>query len=258
MHIIKSMISAFSMYSKIPMPQIEWTEKNRKYSLCFFPLIGVILAFFMLLWYKLRFIFDVNDFFYGVGCTAISFFITGGIHLDGFADVMDAKSSCSTKEKMFKIMSDPHIGAFASINVTIYLLLQTAFFSEIQNMDMLVIISLGFIQSRALSAFAAVTFKNAKKQGALCNFTKPADKKITIIVQSIFLFLTFIIMLKVNLICAILIILSGLIVFINYKIFSYKKFGGITGDLAGYFLQKYEIVILATTVFFYKIMEILI
>ena len=27
---------AFSMFSKIPMPQAEWTEENMKYMLCFF------------------------------------------------------------------------------------------------------------------------------------------------------------------------------------------------------------------------------
>ena len=29
---------AFSMFSKIPVPQAEWTEENMKYMLCFFHL----------------------------------------------------------------------------------------------------------------------------------------------------------------------------------------------------------------------------
>ena len=31
-----------AMYSKIPMPRVEWNEKNMKYAMCFFPLVGVV------------------------------------------------------------------------------------------------------------------------------------------------------------------------------------------------------------------------
>ena len=35
---------AFSMFSKIPVPQAEWTEENMKYMLCFFPFIGTAIG----------------------------------------------------------------------------------------------------------------------------------------------------------------------------------------------------------------------
>ena len=42
MKFLEPMIVAFSMYSKIPMPRIEWNKENMKYTMCFFPLIGVV------------------------------------------------------------------------------------------------------------------------------------------------------------------------------------------------------------------------
>ena len=42
MSIIKSMVIAFSMYSQIPMPHLELDEKDMKYVMGFFPLIGLI------------------------------------------------------------------------------------------------------------------------------------------------------------------------------------------------------------------------
>lgn len=42
MSIIKSLVIAFSMYSKIPMPHLELDEKDMKYVMGFFPLIGLI------------------------------------------------------------------------------------------------------------------------------------------------------------------------------------------------------------------------
>ena len=35
---------AFSMYSKIPMPQCDWTDDNMKYVMCFFPWIGAVIG----------------------------------------------------------------------------------------------------------------------------------------------------------------------------------------------------------------------
>ena len=47
---IKSLISAFLMYSRIPMPQIEWKEENRRYALGFFPLVGAVIGGMLILW----------------------------------------------------------------------------------------------------------------------------------------------------------------------------------------------------------------
>lgn len=41
--------------------------------------------------------------------------ITGGLHLDGLADVSDGLFSCRDKERMFEIMKDSRIGAFGVI-----------------------------------------------------------------------------------------------------------------------------------------------
>ena len=36
MNLLKNIAVAFSMYSKIPMPQFAWTKENMRYALCFF------------------------------------------------------------------------------------------------------------------------------------------------------------------------------------------------------------------------------
>ena len=41
---MRSLIIAFSMYSRIPMPRCEWDERGMKYSMCFFPLVGAVLG----------------------------------------------------------------------------------------------------------------------------------------------------------------------------------------------------------------------
>lgn len=53
MKCLESLIVAFSMYSKIPMPQITWTKENMKNTLCYFPLIGAVIGALLWLWYWL-------------------------------------------------------------------------------------------------------------------------------------------------------------------------------------------------------------
>ena len=35
--LLNAMVISFAMYSKIPMPRVEWSKENMKYSMCFFP-----------------------------------------------------------------------------------------------------------------------------------------------------------------------------------------------------------------------------
>ena len=41
---LRSVIIAFSMYSRIPMPKTEWDERAMRYAMCFFPLVGAVLG----------------------------------------------------------------------------------------------------------------------------------------------------------------------------------------------------------------------
>ena len=44
---------AFAMYSKIPMPGTEWTKDHMKYSMCFFPFVGVAVGLVEYGWFLL-------------------------------------------------------------------------------------------------------------------------------------------------------------------------------------------------------------
>ena len=37
MDLIRSLAIAFSMYSRVPVPQVEWSERSMKYTFLFFP-----------------------------------------------------------------------------------------------------------------------------------------------------------------------------------------------------------------------------
>ena len=236
MNIIKAFVIAFSIYSKIPMPQFEWKEEEMKYMLCFFPWIGAVIGGCLYLWNVICGRLGIGILCYTVVGTAIPLLITGGFHVDGFMDTMDAFHSYQPKERKLEILKDAHIGAFAVIMLAVYGLLYMGAFSEINNPMLLRVVCCVFFLSRCLSGISVVSFPSAKKEGMLYLFANNADKKR---VKSIlYLQGAFCIgvMLMQSVWAGLSVTASALFAFAYYRYRAKKDFGGITGDTAGYFV----------------------
>ena len=245
---LKSLVSAFLMYSRIPSPKVAWKEENRRYALGWFPLIGAVIGGLLMLWRMICTHFGCGQMLFAAIAVLLPVWITGGIHLDGFCDVTDARASYADREKRLSIMSDPHIGSFAVIRVCLYLILHTALFTQISNIQGTAVIACSFVISRSFSGFSAVTFRCAKKDGTLQDFVKPAHRFLTIVMVCAFALTAFILMMAASIPCALSAFCCALIIFLYYKHIAYKEFGGTTGDLCGWFLQICEITMLAAVI----------
>lgn len=236
MRIIKSFIIAFSMYSTIPMPQFEWKDEDMKYMLCFFPWVGAVIGICVYLWKMVCARFEIGSLCYACLGTAIPLLITGGFHVDGFMDTMDAFHSYQPKEKKLEILKDSHIGAFAVIMLGTYGLIYLGAFSQIRNKDLLQIACAGFCMARVLSGISVVSFPAAKKEGMLYHFADSAQKNIV----KIFLYLQGILcigfMLWRSFYAGLIVCAAALGAFAYYYRRCKKELGGITGDTAGYFV----------------------
>ena len=132
MSIIKSIIVAFSMYSRIPMPRFNWNSKDMKYHLIFFPWVGAVIGGLEYGWQKLSYEFNISYIVFTLIALVIPVIVTGGFHVDGYMDTSDALASWGDKEKRLEILKDSHVGAFAVIRlITLGIIL----FSAIYSMD---------------------------------------------------------------------------------------------------------------------------
>jgi len=244
------------MYSRIPMPKIEWNEKNRRYSLCFFPAIGVVIGLLIVLWQLICDKLGFGDFMFGAVVVLINILVTGGIHLDGFCDTCDARASWGDRARKLEILKDSHIGAFAAIKLGVYLIVCTAALSELNSFAGAVIIGCGYVLSRTLSGLTAVTFKAAKKEGTLQSFTLPAHRKITISVLVVVAAFSCAAMMFVSFQTGVFAAAAAILTVMYYHYIAYKEFGGITGDLAGWFLQMCELVIALTAAVVSRLTEV--
>jgi len=238
---LSSLIIAFSMYSKIPMPKTDWKEEHMKYVMCFFPLVGAVIGGLVYLWSRLEGVLPISHLLFTMIILLIPVFVTGGIHLDGLLDTADALSSYQPMEKKLEILKDPNSGAFAVITCVVYFLLSFGVWYD-ASPSVIPVLSIGFVLSRALSGLAIVTFPLAKKSGLAALFSNQSKKQITRIAMVVYIILCIVGMLLVNWVLGILCVLSAMSVFAYYRYMSTKEFGGTTGDLAGFFLQICELI----------------
>lgn len=242
--LIQSMIIAFSMYSKIPMPRVEWNKRNMKYALCFFPFIGIVIGLIMSggLWFLRKYQFGL--LFTASVATVIPVLITGGIHLDGYLDTIDALSSYGDREKRLKILKDSNSGAFAIIFGLVYFVLSIGIWSEI-SLKVMPFVAISYVMSRTLSGFSVASFPLAKNTGLAATFQDGAHRKHVKIIMAVYFVIETFLLLWMDVRIGSIVVVVSLIVFAYYYRTCKKIFGGVTGDLAGFFLQIYELAILA-------------
>lgn len=240
MSVIKSFFIAFSLYSKIPVPQFAWKEEDMRYVLCFFPWVGAVIGALVWGWMWLCVRLGAGMLCYVLVGTAIPLLVSGGFHVDGYMDTMDAFHSYQPREKKLEILKDSHIGAFAVIMLVLYYLIYTGAFSQIMTQDALAVFCMGFYLSRILSGIGVVSFRSAKSDGLLHTFASNAEEKVVKISLYVQLLLCFGLMCRVSLGIAALVIVAAMASFIYYRYRSYKELGGITGDVAGYFVTVCE------------------
>ena len=236
----KSIAIAFSMYSKIPMVQFEWKEEDMRYSMCFFPLVGIVIGLLSWCWWLFCQQFGIGKMCFAFVGLAIILLVTGGIHMDGYMDTMDALHSYGSREKKLEILKDSHIGAFAVIMTVLYVLIAAGAYSEIKNYSVMASFCGSYFLSRILSAIAVVSFPCAKKEGTLYMFADAAQEKI--VKRSLYAELAFCVLWQILMDpkAGIMQLICALAVFGYYYYKSKKEFGGITCDLAGYFVTLCE------------------
>ena len=241
MILFESLLVALSTYSVVPVPQFNWNEKNMKYAIWFLPVIGVLCGGFLFVWYQLCRTFEISSLLFSVVSVCIPILITGGIHLDGYMDTVDALSSHQSKERKLEILKDSHCGAFSVIYCIVYFFLNSGIFYELYEKNCIAVCCLIFVVSRALSVLCAVNMSNARKSGILHIYTEKANKKTGNVIMLLITLLVFIVMVFVSPVSGGMTIFFGLLSLFFYCKMVKKQFGGVTGDTAGFFLQICEL-----------------
>ena len=246
MDLIGSFCIAFSLYSRIPMPQVKWTEKRMRLALLFFPLVGfpVGLGEYLLL--------PLVRLHFGIPAAAVCaallpVFLTGGIHLDGYLDVTDALSSWQSCQRRLEILKDPHVGSFAVIGAASCLLWTYGLFTAFDCGHLPALLWIPVL-CRALSGLCLLHFPKAKKDGLGATFADAADQQTVTAALLLYVLLSLTALFFTEGISALWFLPVLFWHLLRYHRIALRDFGGVTGDLAGWFLVRTEIGLLTVLV----------
>ena len=240
MRFIKAFVVAFSMYSRIPMPKFTWDSEDMKYHLIFFPWVGAVIGALEYGLLLLKDYYDLPMVAFVALAMAIPLIVTGGFRLDGFMDVADAINSFKSKEERLEILKDPHIGAFSIINViTVGLICFAGLF--LMNRNSFIGWCFSFFMARSVSGIMVIKGKKAKENGMLYSEAKNSADKAVFVGLIIELLICTCTCLYVAPLHAIELIIFTLAIGKGTEIRANKAFGGITGDVAGYYVVITEV-----------------
>ena len=230
---LDSMIIAVTFISIIPIPQKYipvWNNNTLRY---FCPMLAVTGGIFGVLW--LGFWAVLCEFsgwsviFRGFLMTLLTLGLTGGLHLDGLMDTCDAVFSRRDREARLRILSDPQAGSFAVMGCVVILLGKTILFSELLNLD--VNPSLIPVYSRLGMAVLLNNLPFAKTGGLAVMLGSTRNRK-----HNIFFAVVMILLFMLSKITGIIFVIS----LIFWRHMCMKIFGGISGDLLGFFVEMSE------------------
>ncbi len=242
---LNSLVTALRTLTIFPVPGKDTDDFSK--SLLFFPIAGGIIAlvgypFFLLCQSIPQQLHNVG----GLLFTLIAISITGGLHIDGIADVADGFLGGRTKETILKIMKDSRIGTFGGVAIVMDLLFRFALYGYIiTNLTYLPVL-FSMIVSRSAQAVVLSSCRYARGPdgGTAAPFSGSRTKLPLLVVIITLIYGGFFFFSKPE---PLLISLAAVIIVAAGAMwYYYRRIGGITGDCIGSINEIVELTYLLT------------
>jgi adenosylcobinamide-GDP ribazoletransferase len=254
---LKRLLVAVMFLTRIPLGR-TWDIGAREVgrSAAFFPLVGAGIGAFqsLLLWVSLRLADHAADVFghrvllpvsmLSVLLTALSVWMTRGLHFDGLADMADGFGGGATRQDVLRIMRDHLIGSFGTIAVVLVLALKfTSITALIERGTALPYLIIAPALARASVVVLGFLLPYARSEegglGGSLEYIGPVE---VILSSASALALLAFIGWRRGIICVLVVLLVS---FLNARICR-RRIGGITGDTLGANTEICEALVLAT------------
>lgn len=233
---MKLFLTALQVLTIFP---IRTGPKDFGKSVRFFPLVGLFLGFcLVIIEYTLGYFLPSS--ISRLILIAFLIIITGGLHLDGLADTVDAVASGQRGNCALEIMKESSVGPIGVCAIVIFLLTKYIALGEFFGARLYAMLLFFPMAGRIAMVTACWIFPYAKKEGIGKAFIDNAGLNEFVIAGVISFIMGFLLFGLKGLYILGFIIIK--VVFIG-RYFT-KRFGGITGDCLGFFNEIGELVAL--------------
>lgn len=193
-------------------------------------MIGAVLYGADALWRSLGLAYSVRAFF----ALALWLGITGAMHVDGWSDTADGFFSNRSRERILKIMRDPHVGSFGMTAVVLLLLGKWVFLERVLDRCPLALMAVP-AYGRAMASFAISRYPVARPGGMGDHLHRRVLPAQTAVSNILLLFASFVYPLWLG-------AFAGCAIFGFWMIRrSMQRIGGLTGDVYGALVEGGEL-----------------
>ena len=227
---MRDFLQALSFLTILPFGRsLSPEEKGLARSMAFYPLAGFVIGGLSALgFYLLSFLFPGPLVLWlTLGLLAL---LTGGLHLDGFADTIDGLACRGTKEKALAVMRDSRVGAFGVMGLI--LLIGAKYLALVHLPGQAIPSALILMAVTGRNSMVLVCYRSsyARSTGGLAkSFVENLGLQQVVVSFASALGIASLVM-GIKGILAIL--LAGLFS-LGYRIFFVRRLGGVTGDILG-------------------------
>ena len=231
--LLKAFCMSFSMFCAIPPPFAHvWEDSVRSLMLVVFPFVGTVIGAIWAGAGVLMRYFGCPHLFAAAILTLLPYWLSGGIHLDGFMDCCDAVFSRRPLEKKREILKDSHVGSFAVMSLSMLLLIGFAAFASFDGSENLWILVLVATASRACSAIGVSTLRPMGHSEYAGNFQKGISKG-NIITLALILAFCFAIGWFAFGLCGIVTVLATALGYVAFTAYTFRELDGFSVDVTG-------------------------
>ncbi len=242
-HFVHRFLLALSFLTILPVPVFFFrkdVEKNNNINVdfskssTFFPLIGLLIGSILFVSYLLSKYFPLPVHLQSGLILMLWIALSGGLHLEGLADMVDGFSGGRNKDEIIAIMKDGSIGAKGAISLILLILLKYLLLLSLTEHVKGVIFLLAPMLGRWSMVLVAYLGKPASSSNTLTEiFTKYLEKR-ELFISTLFTVIPSLLLFPLEFIyqpIILLLITAGITV--SLVSYSNYKIGGICGDVIG-------------------------
>ncbi len=236
---MKPVVAAFAFLTRLPVWRGPLLDVELGRSVSFFPLVGLVLGF-ALTGLAAALGSVMAPWLVGALLVALLAALTGGLHLDGLADVFDALGGGRRdRVRMLEIMRDSRIGAHGAAALVLLLIAKVAALAQAaERRDLLALLAFPTV-ARWLAAVLIVLFPYARAEGLGRAFNGEAGR-VQVGVATAIAAVTVAVLGPGLILPA----LGTAAVVLAFGFWLYRRLGGLTGDVYGAAIELGETVML--------------
>jgi adenosylcobinamide-GDP ribazoletransferase len=238
---VTGLVVAARYLTIVPLPgRARWNAEALGRSAPWFPVIGLGIGVVLVVTDRLTQVF-FPSLLAGLITVTVWKLLTGGLHLDGLADCLDALGGRDAEHRL-AIMRDSRIGAFGALGLILLLLLEIAAITELPPSVRLRALLVVPAVARAAPPVLARLFAPAKPDGLGAAFGAGVGALAAPIAMSIALVVAIAALRGPGVVVLIVSVVSALL----FARFFARRVAGITGDVLGAAIEIAELAGLLT------------